>query len=393
MKLPTMRGENIIVFAKDWGGDPTSSNHVMKMLARDNNVLWLNSVAMRKPDLKSGRDLGKIVRKVGGFLRGPQRVDERFWVYTPLVVPLPHSAAAAAVNRQIVRVMLAGLRRYLGMDRFQLWMFMPSVLPYVGTLGESVAVYYCTDDHSNFSNLDGRRVAAQERELARKVDVIFATSRSLVERLKKDNHETHLASHGVDQAHFARALAPETEVPGELAGLPRPVVGFFGLIEDWVDVPLMAELARRRPDWSFVIVGKALASVAELERLPNVRLLGRRPYEQLPAYCKGFDVGIIPFTDTELVRHVNPLKLREYLSAGLPVVSSDIPACHGYDSCRIARTADEWVAAIEASLADNGPEGRQARSERMKSETWEHKVAEISAHVMRVRERTRGERP
>src|SRR5262245_54219234 len=131
-----MVGENIICFSKDWDEDHTSNHHVMRELAKKNNVLWLNSVATRVPKLTSGRDVKKIFRKLASFFRGARQVDQRLWVYTPIVLPFPHSRWASAINRQILRVALKFLRRKLAMQTFQLWTFLPSSVEFVGTLGE-----------------------------------------------------------------------------------------------------------------------------------------------------------------------------------------------------------------------------------------------------------------
>ena len=176
-----MTGANIICFAKDWSEDPTSNNHVMKMLARDNEVLWLNSIATRTPKLSSSSDMGKIRRKLKSFVEGPQRVEgaRGLSVFTPLVLPFPHSRAAVAMNRQILRGTTAYFRRRLGMHDFQLWSFIPTAVEYFGHLGESFRVYYCTDEWSQFSYVDGARVTAMERELCRRCDIVFTTSRTL----------------------------------------------------------------------------------------------------------------------------------------------------------------------------------------------------------------------
>jgi len=233
-----MTGENIICFAKDWAEDPTSNNHVMRQLAQGNRVLWLNSISTRTPSLSSGRDLKKIALKLASFMQGAKQVDERLWVYTPIVLPLPHSKVAAALNRDILRCTLRMLRRKLGMDQFQLWTFLPNVVDYVGTLDESLVVYYCVDEWSQFSYVDGPKIAAAEDRLCRKADVVFATARSLVERRRALNPNTFLASHGVDHELFAAALSEETAVPVDLAALPQPVLGFYGTIQDWVDLKL-----------------------------------------------------------------------------------------------------------------------------------------------------------
>jgi glycosyltransferase involved in cell wall biosynthesis len=380
-----LSGANIICFAKDWSEDPTSNNHVMKLLSRHNRVLWLNSIAMRTPSLKSSSDLRKIVAKLKHFSRGPELVAPGMWVYTPIVLPFPHSKLASRLNRWILRATLALLRRKLGMRMFQLWTFLPTSVQYVGQLGESAVVYYCTDEWSQFSYLDGQKMAAMERRLCERADIVFATAQSLVESKRVFNRETYLASHGVDHAHFATALSPATRLAPELLALPKPVIGFIGLIQDWIDQDLIAYVAERHPEWSIVLVGKAIVDVARLTRLPNVHLLGRRPYADLPSYCKGFSAGIIPFVLNELTRHVNPIKLREYLSAGLSVVTTPLPEVMPYsEHALIAKEPREFAAALERAVAEDTPALREQRSERMRKEAWEHKVAEIGDRVNRV---------
>jgi glycosyltransferase involved in cell wall biosynthesis len=383
-----MTGENIVCFAKDWSEDPTSNNHVMRLLARENRVLWLNSISTRTPDFKSGRDLGKMARKLASFAKGPNLVDGGLNVYTPIVLPFPHSPAATRLNREILRGTVGALRRKLHMGDFQLWSFIPTAAEYVGKLGESLVVYYCTDEWSHFSYVDSEKIVRMEKELCERADIVFTTAKTLLERKRAYNPETHLASHGVDYAHFAQALAPETAVALEIAALPKPIVGFVGLIQDWVDLELIAYVAKKKPDWSIVLIGKALVDTSRLAPYPNVHVLGRKAYAELPSYCKGFDVAIIPFAITELTRNVNPIKLREYLSAGLPVVSSPIPEVALYADQKnvwVARGEEEFLASLETAIMNNAPETKRARSDEMKKETWERKVEDLAAHVARVR--------
>lgn len=380
-----LQGENIICFAKDWSEDPTSNNHVMRILARRNKVVWLNSIGLRKPSLVSGRDLGKMGRALKRFAQGPMQVEEGLWVFSPLVVPLPHSSWAGAINHQILKRTIGYLRRRLGIDRFQLWTFLPNVVRHVGGLGESLVVYYCTDEFSQFSYLDGARLLAEEEQLCRRADVVFTTARTLLERRRALNPQTHLALHGVDHQHFAAALAPETEVPAELAGAPRPILGFFGWIHDWIDLDLIAYLAERRPAWTIALIGKASVDLSRLRRYPNVRILGRRPYAVLPAYCKAFSVGLLPFVVNELTRSVNPIKLREYLSAGLPVVSTDLPETRDYQEiCHITQSAEEFLSACEQALDTDTAALRLSRSRAMANETWEARVHQLGRIVNEV---------
>lgn len=380
----------IIALSKDWDDDPTSNHHVLRELARTRRVLWLNSVAARSPDLSSTRDFRRAARKLREFARGPVHVADDLWLFTPLVVPFPHLAPVRWLNARIVRATVRALRARLRIGAFQLWTFLPSAAPYLGMRGEVLSVYYCVDEHALFSSLDRDRTAAAERELLEKVDLVFATSDSLAERKRAINPHTHVALHGVDHARFARALDPATRVPDDVSVIPHPILGFYGALADWVDLDLIAEVARARPDWSIVLIGDAQSDTSRVAGIPNVRLLGRRRNHELPAYCKAFDVGLIPYRITAQLPFRNPIKLREYLAAGLPVVSTPIPDVRRYERwCSIAETAAGFVESVEAALRRDSRELRQERSRAMMAETWSARVAEIDRAVTERQEEDR----
>lgn len=384
--MNVMTGENIICFAKDWDDDPTSNNHVMRLLSRNNRVLWLNSIAMRTPRLTSGVDIRRIGRRLRSAFGGARQVETNLWVLNPLVLPLPHSPTAVRLNRMILRMTLWWTRRRLGMREFQLWTFLPIAIEYIGTLGESLAVYYCTDDWLHAAGYDGAKLRAMEYRLSASTDMVFATSSPLQEIYRRVNPETHLARHGVDQAHFAKALLPATPIASELVGIPRPILGVIGFIDERVDLELLGKLAAANTAWTLVIIGKTHVDISELEKYSNIKFLGRKPYDRLPEFCKGFSVGLIPFVLNEYTRHINPIKLREYLSAGLPVVSTNLPEVGEYRGlCTVASSHDEFIEDVKAALEDNYLESRVRRSEAMRSETWEQKVEELTMHVVRVK--------
>ncbi|HEU4615856.1 MAG TPA: glycosyltransferase [Kofleriaceae bacterium] len=372
----------IIAFSKDWHEDPTSNHHVLRELAKTRRVLWLNSLATRKPKITNARDLGKIKRKLSEFARGAVNVENDLWVATPLVLPLPQSELANRVNRQILRFTVQALRAQLRIDRFHLITFLPNAAPYIDTLGEDLALYYCVDEWATFPGLDRESTLAMERRLLERVDATFTTSLALRDKKSRHCASTFLAPHGVDYRKFARALDDELQVPADLAALPGPVIGFFGTLRPFLDYELMAYVAKARPDWSFALIGQKMCDIGALASLPNVHLLGQKSHDELPAYCKGFDVGLIPYRIDDEVKFINPLKLREYLSAGLPVVSTNMPEVQPYAHlCHIADTGDEMVAAIERALGEGSRQARLDRSALMQNETWEARVAAIE-HVI-----------
>jgi glycosyltransferase involved in cell wall biosynthesis len=383
----------IVAFAKDWHEDPTSNHHVLRELARTRRVLWLNSLATRTPKLSSSRDLGKIRRKLLEFARGPVNVENDLWVMSPLVLPLPHLPAARAINRQVLRATIRALRLRLGIRDFHLWTFLPNTGDYVGTLGEELAVYYCVDEWSMFSYLDREATVSAERRLLERVDATFAINHALADAKRAVCPATFVSPHGVDHALFARALDDVTRVPPDLDALPRPRIGFYGTLQSWVDFELIAHVARARPGWSIALIGQQLGDLSAIRGLPNVHLFGQRRHEELAAYCKGFDVGIIPYVIDERMTYVNPLKMREYLSAGLPVVSTAVPEVRRYaHACHVAETPAAFVAGIDRALGEGDRAARIARSEAMKAETWAARVAEVARVIDRISAEKRNSR-
>jgi hypothetical protein len=192
------------------------------------------------------------------------------------------------------------------------------------------------------------------------------------------NPRTVLVRHGVDHRHFARALEP-LPLPPPLAALPRPVIGFFGLVADWIDLPLVRAVADAYPAASVVLLGKVVTDTAALDGARNVHLMGRRPYAELPAWCRGFDVAITPFRRNALALAANPLKAREYVAAGLPNVCTDLPELRRIPGCTVAEDAAAFVAAVGEALRSGGPS--PARSALVRGESWEARVEELRAHV------------
>lgn len=308
------------------------------------------------------------------------------WLYQPLFIPLPFSQLAQGANRWLLRRALKRQIRRTGMRRPQLWFFQPNGAFLIGQLDESLVVYYCVDEWSQFAHLKGANVGELEQEVLRRADICFATSEPLAASKARVNPNTFLALHGVDHERFAHALTPETAIPEDVVHLPKPIIGFFGGIRPHIDQELIARIADRHPDWSIVLIGSVHVDVHELRARPNIHLLGYRLNQDLPAYCKTFSIGIIPYRQTEFIRNVNPIKLRQYLSAGLPVVSSFMHETQRHaDLVTVARNHDEFLAAIEREIQGDTLEKRQKRSEAMQGETWEAKVRQLCVRVMEVK--------
>src|SRR5437016_5977917 len=264
-----MSGQNIICFANDWNADPTSKHQVMRVLARENRVLWVESIGLRRPGASAG-DASRILKKIRKFIRGPVCVSPNLHVVTPLVIPYHDVKIAAKFNAWFLAFYLKRHARRLGMSQFQLWAFMNNVAPYIRQLQPQKVIYYCVDDWSAFSYLDSQLMAKMEKEVIELSDVVITSADKLYESKRHLHPKTFLIPHGVDGEHFSKARLASTVIPKEVEGIPTPIIGFWGLIHEWIDIDLMHEAALRRPDWSFVLIGQARVDCSALQSLKNV---------------------------------------------------------------------------------------------------------------------------
>src|SRR5262245_17713293 len=376
-----LEGQDIICFSNDWDGDPLSKKHIMQRLSKRNRVLWVNSLGNRNPTA-SVHDFKRVLKKLKDFASGSKQVDERIYVFSPLAIPFHGSAAARWISRKALRWSLQRACRRLGFRNPITWTFIPASADVAGTLGERVLVYHCVDEFSEFNGTDKAAILALEQRLMAKSDCVIVSSDLLLRNKTHHNSNTFLVTHGVDVPHFRRACHPDTTIPADIAGVPKPVIGFFGLIADWVDLDLIRFLADSRPQWSFVLIGKVTTSIKPIQDAPNVHLLGQKPYSSLPAYAKAFDIALLPFVINELTLAANPLKLREYLAAGLPVISSAIPEAEKLKyALHVAHTPAQFLEHAQ-HIMDSGKVGPQINiSQQMDTESWDSTVEELSRIV------------
>jgi glycosyltransferase involved in cell wall biosynthesis len=381
-------GRDMLCFSHDWTGDPLSKTHLMRILARDNRILWVNSIGYRTPQFGASSDLSRIWKKLKAAAQPIREVEKNLFVLNPLVIPAWGRASIRNLNARFLGWQVRRAMKLLRFDSPVNWVFNPAAGILAGRLGEREIIYYCVDEYTAFSGVNTSALLEIEAELLRKANLVIVSAEKLQQTKQSPSGPTLLVRHGVDYTHFRTALDPSTPIPQELAGLPKPIIGYFGLIaDDWVDIPLLVHVARSFPQGTLVLVGKSTMDVSALAREPNVKLTGRMPYASLPGFCKGFDVALIPFPISPVTLHANPLKAREYLAAGLPVVSTAIPEVEVLGECRIGRTPEEFVAEIRAALASPGPDVE--RSARMATSSWEARLDSIRDHIATVEDQFR----
>jgi glycosyltransferase involved in cell wall biosynthesis len=385
------QGLEIVTFANDWAADPTSKHHLMTRFAAHNRVLWVEAAGMRTPSLQRAADVQRLLAKARSFTRRARQVLPGLHAYSPPTIPLPGSQVANAINAPLYRASIGReLRRLRMRPDPVLWVYGPHVAPWIRNMRRSFLLYHCVDRWSAFQGYDPQVMTKGEAEICRAADLVLASAEDLADRCRQYSDNVHYVPHGVDHAHFAAALEPGP-LPADLAPIPEPRVGFFGLIHEWVDVDLVGRLADRMKHASFVLIGTTDQDLAPIVARPNVYHLGRKPYAELPAYSRGFAASIVPFRTSELTHSVNPIKLREYAAAGLPVVSTGLPEvrrCADIAVC--AEDDDEWVTALEVALRRGQDMAeRRRQSARVLPEDWTAVVERIGALMDAAPARTR----
>jgi glycosyltransferase involved in cell wall biosynthesis len=282
------------------------------------------------------------------------------------------------------------LRRIKGIDRDELvlWVSISNLsLPLYRQLRPRLTCYHRLDDFGAMKP----SLMSLEDSLEKIADIVFVASPNLQKQHQVHGREAILLPNAVDLALFAKALYKETSIPSDLQGIPHPRIGFVGWVTPkWIDVDLILQVARSRPEWSIVIIGSVSRHVPSFPS--NVYLLGKRPYHLLPHYLKGLDVCLVPFKNNAITHGASPLKLYEYLAAGRAVVSTpvpDLPAFEGVVWC--AEDAPNFIRAIEEALTvAHDPQEQRRRVEAVAPHSWEARAQTVIQHLVSALNATSG---
>jgi glycosyltransferase involved in cell wall biosynthesis len=372
----------VCIGSADWATElPINQHQLMGRLAAGNNVLFVESLGLRRPQL-AGRDLSRLWRRLKRGLRGARPAPEGLHVLSPLVLPLHGKAAVRKLNRWLLRFQVRRAARKLGMGEPILWAYVPQAETVIDVLDPELIVYHCVDDVAAQKGVDADSFREAEERFARRADLVLASASALADRMRTLSDCVLYAPNVADTGTFATALDPGPVDP-DLDALPHPRLVFQGaIVATKLDVRLLAEVAALRPEWSIVLVGPRGAGdptgdLSSLDKAPNIHLIGPRPANDLPRVLRGADIGLIPYAINDLTRSVFPMKVYEYLAAGLPVLATPLPALKGVEAIGTVSSAEELVAAAERELAQDSPEVRRARSKAAASHSWEARLEEI----------------
>jgi len=390
-------GKNIIIISgTDWDPLWQASQEIASRLARaGNRVLYIENLGLRAPSWQDKKRVaGRITQWLTSLLsHGVRQVEKDLYVCSPIVVPPFAGRRWRGLNRRLLVPLIAKAARKVGKygDTI-IWTFLPTdtVLDLIDAVNErsvSTVIYHCTAD---FSELTPGAPQLQENEskLLRMSDLVFTTCRQLAERCSPYSDSVRIFSNGVSPEIFnGDDLMHPPPDASLLSSITHPIIGYVGGLHRFVDYELLTRMARQRPNWSWVFVGPIQTSINGLGLLPNVHMLGRQPHGQLGHYLRSFDVCIIPYLKNSATATVVPTKVNEYLAAGKPVVSTELPTiCDFNKQHEILVTAssspEAFLKAIEESLhLPTDEETIARRTEVAKSNDWQIHLDNMSRFI------------
>ena len=375
------RARDIICISSiDWDFLWQGHQEIMSTLAASGHrVLFIENTGVRPPRFS---DFGRLRHRIASWRRGIRGFREErpnLFVLSPLVLPFPYSRLAQRLNRALLVPTLRRWMRAIGFARPVVWTFLPTPLArdLIRDLDPALVVYYCIDDLAS-SSPRARRIGRSEDQLLREADLVFVTSGKLEERALRFTKRVQFFPFGVSFRKFEAARVAD-RVPEDVRGIPSPVAGYVGGIHQWFDQPLLAAVADRLPHVTFLLVGAVQSDVSSLARLPNVRLLGPRPHDELPGYIKAFDVGLVPYRITPYTENVYPTKLNEYLAMGVPVVATDLAEIRRFNAehgnvVQVGADADAFASAVQQAVEKQAPDEMARRIDVARQNSWEARI-------------------
>jgi len=353
-----------------------SDFQLMTRLAHDRTVLLVNSIGMRMPRPGSSTQFTRrVLRKARSTLKGVRRplADRpRFHVLSPVILPFYGSSFARSVNRTLVRTQVRVVGRCLGIRNPVIMVTIPTAWEVVAPMRRRALVFNRSDKHSAFGEVDSGYVESLERKLLEQSDeVVYVSHALMTEDQQLSGDRAHFLDHGVDLEHFRRR--PSGEFPADIASIPGPLIGFFGGIDDYVvDIELLEKVAARFPDAHLALIGDATCSLDGLQAMPNVHLFGARTYAQIPAYGSAFDVALMPWLQNDWISACNPIKAKEYLALGLPIVTTWYPEVVRYERVMYAtKSHEEFLTAIAWVLAGTPPASAEGCRSTVLEASWD----------------------
>ncbi len=378
-------GEHLLCLSSiDWDSVWQGHQEIMSTFAKHgNDVLFIENTGVRMP---TPRDWPRLQRRLVNWFKsfkGFRKVQDRLWVYSPIILPGPYSRVIRWINQWLL---LTAIRRWIratGSHDPIIWTFLPTgiAVDILTHLEHKLAVYYCI---AEFEELvpHPHKVRRTEQAVIQHCDLIFAQGPALEAKCRQWNPQVHVFPFGVNLEAFEQAHAAP-RLPDDLHTIPRPIIGYVGGVHRHVDFHLLQFIATQRKEWSLALIGPVQADISPVNGSSNIFFLGQKPFEELPHYIQAFEVAMIPYVESEYTKTVYPTKLNEYHALGKPVVSTFLPEVAAFNErygplVQIAKDYPQFVQHVEQALSRRDDHLVQRRIAAAYDNGWDRRIEEMS---------------
>lgn len=381
--------KSLVVFSDDWGRHPSSCQHLVRQLLPEFQVLWVNTIGTRAPrlDVATIKRVGEKLKQWSGKPDSSeltedvsthpnlQVINPRMWPW--FCKPRDRRLNSWLLSRQLAPQIEALPQPVTAITTLPITADLPGLLPI------EKWVYYCVDDFGEWPGLDGNTLRTMDEQMIAQADEIVAVSEHLQQMIESNNRESTLLTHGVDLDHWTKKKeVPNQHIDSITSNLSGPLAVFWGVVDRRLDTKMLTSLSKRMNDGNILLVGPQQDADPDILSLPNVHAPGPVPFADLPNLAGRADVLIMPYADLPVTRAMQPLKMKEYIATGRPVIVSSLPAVKEWSDCMdVCDNSEQFAAAVIERLDGNIPnEQRHART-RLQSESWASKAKQLEQHL------------
>jgi len=387
-----LKGHSIVYFGPGkWEGMWRNRHQLMSRFARCNRVMYVEPVKYLKQvrhllfsqGSKRRKELFRLAKQ-NPITKGPNNL----YIYrSPAFLPVSGRFPFDRITWRAWKSLLRLTLRKLGFQTPIIWLSQPNMENLLGSFNEKLSIYHVVDEYSAYGELDAERqenVKIAEQQILKRADLVIVVSEKLRETKSIFNRHTYLVPNGVDYASYSNAINDDTQVPSDISQLPKPVIGYSGLISRRLDLDLIGYIAKSHPEWSIALIGEVNdggceSELNKLEEMKNVYFLGNKKIDLVPHYIKNFDTCIVPYKLNEQTQNLSPLKLYDFMAMGKEIVTTDFPIARDFkDVLHIAESKETFVNCIVKTLSEKDKSLFAKRRQIAAQNTWEDRIDTLS---------------
>tara|TARA_Y100001970_G_scaffold287174_1_gene411163 strand:+ start:128 stop:1279 length:1152 start_codon:yes stop_codon:yes gene_type:complete len=379
----------VLIYGPPWNQPAKlSKHHFAKFWSKKAKVLYIEAPINIGSFFTRREEAFELFKR---FRKGPEKVSNNIWIST-FIYLLPFrgskyffgASLINSINQKFIKKYLIKQMKQLGINNPTIIVGSAHILPILNDLNYSRLIYHCSDDYTIIPTFP-ESFTEIEKKLIKKCDLVVTTADELMKDKSRFNQNTISIPNGANVKHFSTTQNPKTIISEEMHRFKKPIIGYIGSVFQWLDLEWIDFAAKQLPQYEFIFIGPIQINISHLKMKKNIHFLGPKPYEDLPRYIKAFDVAVIPFVIDGVTLKASPIKFYEYLSSGIPIVSTELPDLLPFkDDVYLVKNKEDYIHCIKASINNDSISLMNARMEIAKKYSWEYRFQTLNHHIEKI---------